>query len=97
MQKYEGKTRSIRRLRWLQQAGQAPDRNYFVGMILSIVQDIWAIVRGLGGGDMKGISLGMIWVAVLPEQAVEWGIIAKGYIFNSLAIEIRTGHLHRYK
>ena len=45
---------------------------------------------------MKKILLGMIWVAVLPEQAVEWGI-AKGYIFNSLAIEIRMGHLHRDK
>jgi hypothetical protein len=42
----------------LQQAGQTPDRNHFVVMILSILQDILAGVRWVGGGgDMKRILL----------------------------------------
>jgi hypothetical protein len=50
----------------------------------------------VGGGEAVKRMWGKIWVAVLPEQAVEWGIAA-GQIFNSSAIEIRMGHLHRDK
>ena len=35
-------------------AGQTPDRNHFVVMILSIYQDIWVAVRGVGLEIGKG-------------------------------------------
>jgi hypothetical protein len=56
------------------------DRNYFVVMILSIVQDIWATFgRGVGvGGDMKRILLDCRVVRVgglwhYNKRRVSWG------------------------
>jgi hypothetical protein len=47
-EEYGGKIRSVVKFRWLQQAGKTLDRNYFVVMILSILQDIWVGVGWVG-------------------------------------------------
>jgi hypothetical protein len=53
-----GNVYNIKRISRLRSGvGCEDDRNHFVVMILSILQDIWVAVRGVGVGDVKRISL----------------------------------------